>query len=122
MASYGFQSGEPNPYVQPYDMPFSNESWDDYQRRLYQNQIYEQQRQMQDARTKMQLQSSVAQERAGMMADQAYQQSQLSMSNSRNQMTMADLALQAAIEANRRRNTVVGSVMQSFRGAGLGNY
>jgi len=110
-----------NPNVDPWNQPLPGELWEDYQRRLYSERMYDQQRQQQDARTQMQMASNAAQQRAQLGADAAYQRSQLSTSNSRNQMSLADLSYSAALDKDREANTRVGSVTQSYRNV-LGGY
>jgi hypothetical protein len=66
--------------------------------------------------------ASQVQQQPGMRSDAAYQASQRAMQGSRNQMTLADLRYNTALDKDRLRNTRVGSVSQSFRNAGLGQY
>lgn len=122
MASIGIAPNGPNPNVPATDLPLPNETWDQYLYRLYNERQYDQQRAQQDARTQMQMQSSLADRRAQMQADAAYQRSQQSINNSRNEMTLTDLDYQQALDADRLRNTRIGSVNQSYRNAGLGTY
>lgn len=122
MANYGVAGPTQEPVVDPWAMPLPWETFDQYRNRLFQQQQYDQRQQQQDARTRMQMQSNVAQQRQQMRGDAAWQASQRAMQGARNQMTLTDLAYNAAQDKERDRMTRVGSATQSFRNAGLGQY
>jgi hypothetical protein len=122
MANYGVAGPTQEPPVDPWAMPLPWETFDQYRTRLWYDQQKQYNQQQEDARTRMQMGASQVQQQQGMRSDAAYQASQRAMQGSRNQMTLADLSYNAALDKDRLRNTRVGSVSQSFRNAGLGQY
>jgi hypothetical protein len=122
MATYGIAPNPvPDPVIDAWDMPLPNETYDQYLYRLYNARQYEQNRQMQDARTRTQLDAQTAQRQSEMLADRAYQRAQLTIGASRNSMELNNLNYQNAVNKDRERNTRVGSVTQSYRNS-LGGY
>jgi hypothetical protein len=122
MATYGVVPNPiPEPAIDAWDMPLPNETYDQYLYRLYNSRQYEQNRQLQDSRRRVELDAQAAQRRSEMMADRAYQAAQLRIGASRNQMELNNLNYQDALNKDRERNTRVGSVTQSYRNA-LGGY
>jgi hypothetical protein len=122
MANFGVAGPTQPPVVDPWAMPLPGETFDQYRLRLWRQQQADYDQQQQDARTRMQMQANATQQQQGMRSDAAYQASQRAMQGSRNQMTLTDLAYNAAQDRDRDRQTRIGSVSQSYRNAGLGQY
>lgn len=123
MATYGYQPpGPQEQVVDPWAMPLPWETFDQYRARLFRDRQQQYNQQQQDAQSRMQMQASYARQAADMRADAAYQASQRAMQGSRNQMTLTDLAYNTAVDKEQERRQRVGSVSQSFRNAGLGQY
>ena len=100
------------------------ESWEQFIYRLFSERQYEQNRALQDERTRMQFASQRNQLDAQMGADAAQQRSQLAINRNRNDMQLFDVAQRAkqdALYQQRLNQQPVGSITRSFRNA-LGGY